>query len=344
MTELSNEAPRVLRDVDLAPLTTFAVKARAAHFARVESVEQLKNLLADERLAGLPRFVLGGGSNVLFTRDFEGLVIGIGIKGFELIDETEDLRRIRLGAGCEWSAVVDETLARGWPGLENLALVPGTVGGAVVQNIGAYGLEVAERIERVHCLDSRTLEPVDFTVDACDYGYRTSLFKSPEASHLIVTGVDLVLPKAFEPRVSYKELAAVFSDKAPETALEVADAVKEIRRRKLPDPNVLPNAGSFFKNPVVTRVKLRHLLQDTPQLVSYPLAGGRAKLAAAWLIEAVGMKGRREGEAGVYDRQALVIVNYGGATGAQIKALADQVAHKVWMRFGVRLEPEPVII
>ena len=335
--------PSLMHDVDLAPFTTFAVPAKAADFVEVKSLEELKAVLASAG-AEKPRFILGGGSNVLFTKDFAGLVIRMKIEGLEVVAEDETSRTIRAGAGCDWSALVDETLARGWPGLENLALVPGTVGGAAVQNIGAYGLEAAERIVSVECLDARTLETVEMPVDECDYGYRSSVFKRPEAAHLIVTAVTMTLPKAFEPRIEYKELAAYFAGAVPQTATEVAEAVKAIRRRKLPDPKVLPNAGSFFKNPVVTRTKERHLLEDMPTLVSYSLAGGRAKLAAGWLIEAVGMKGERRGNAGVYERQALVLVNHGGATGAEIKALADEVADKVWRRFGVKLEPEPVIL
>ena len=343
MPDIELEALGVVRDAELAPLTTFAVPARAAYLARVESVEALRRVLSSP-LAQLPRLVLGGGSNLLLTRDFDGLVIRMEIKGIELAADDEQGRTLVIGAGCGWSETVDELLSRGWGGLENLALVPGTVGGAAVQNIGAYGLEAAERIVSVDCINARTLEERTFDVSECDYGYRTSIFKNPEYADWIVTRVALRLPRAFEPRTGYKELAALFAGAAPESPLQVAEAVKALRRRKLPDPKVLPNAGSFFKNPVVSRVKQRHLLEDMPQLVSYPLAGGRAKLAAGWLIEAVGMKGARMGRAGVYERQALVLVNLGGATGAEIKALADEVARKVWLRFGVKLEPEPVIV
>ena len=344
MTDTELKALGVVRNADLKPLTTFAVPAKAKFYVEVKSLDALRRVLSHPELSREPRLVLGGGSNILFTKDFDGLVIGMRIDFLEEIGQTEHSRTIRVGAGRSWSQTVDETLERGWPGLENLALVPGTVGGAAVQNIGAYGLEAAERITKVECLDARTLEPCVLDVDECDYGYRSSIFKSEQCADLIVVSVVLELPKVFEPRIAYKELAAVFADAKPQTPMEVAQAVKSIRRKKLPDPAELPNAGSFFKNPVVTRIQQRHLLEDMPQLVSYPLAGGRAKLAAGWLIEAVGMKGKRAGDAAVYDRQALVLVNYGNATGEQIKALADEVAGKVRLRFGVKLEPEPVII
>lgn len=344
MIDTELKALGVVRDADLKPLTTFAVPAKAKFYAEVKSLDELRRLLSHPELSCEQRLVLGGGSNILFTKDFEGLVIGMRIDFLEELGETEQSRTIRVGAGRSWSQLVDELIERGWSGLENLALVPGTVGGAAVQNIGAYGLEAAERIVKVECLDARTLEPRVFDVSECDYGYRSSIFKSDQYADLIVLSVVFELPKTFEPRIAYKELAAFFDGKMPQTPAEVAEAVKSIRRKKLPDPAVIPNAGSFFKNPVVTRIKQRHLLEDMPQLVSYPLAGGRAKLAAGWLIEAVGMKGRRVGDAAVYERQALVLVNYGNATGEQIMALAAEVASKVRLRFGVKLEPEPVII
>ena len=181
------------------------------------------------------------------------------------------------------------------------------------------------------------------SAEDCDYGYRASRFKTTE-KNLIVTSVLFALSKTFNPVYGYKELEAIFGDRRPESAKELEEAVRAVRARKLPDPKVLPNAGSFFKNPVVTRTKMLHLLEETPSLVSYPLGGARAKIAAGWLIEACGLKGKRMGQAGVYERQALILVNYGGAPGAEIKALAEEVARNVKYRFGVELEPEPVIL
>lgn len=330
-------------DVDLSPLTTFGVHAVARFFARAQDDETLVSLYEAARRDNVPVLVLGGGSNILFTRDFDGLVVSIASRGVEVVDENDDYRFVRVAAGEDWSAFVDDCLQKGWCGLENLSLVPGTVGGAAVQNIGAYGVEFAERVSEVECLDSVTLQKVRLTAQECDYGYRTSVFKT-DKRHLVVTAVTLALPKVFRPVVGYKEMQAYFADRTPADARELAEAVKAIRRRKLPDPKEIGSAGSFFKNPVVSRIKMVSLLEETPQIVTYPMAGGRAKLAAGWLIEAVGMKGKRVGDAAVYERQALVLVNYGSATGAQIKALADEVVFKVKRRFGVELEPEPVII
>ena len=343
MLENSLEAFGVLENVDLTCMNTFGVKAVAKYFVEIDNSDRIKALMHWAKDRHIKTFVLGGGSNILFTQEFDGLVIRMVADGMTVVDENDDFVFLRVDAGRSWTQTVDDCLARGWYGVENLALVPGTVGGAAVQNIGAYGMEVAEVIREVTCFDPETESEVTLAVDECDYGYRTSIFKTAK-KHLIVTSVLLALPKTFVPVVGYKELAAVFKGQMPVSAIEVADAVKAIRRKKLPDPAVIGNAGSFFKNPVVSRIKMVSLLEETPQIVSYPLAGGRAKLAAGWLIDAVGLKGKRVGDAGVYEHQALVLVNYGNATGAEIKALADEVAFIVKRRFGVVLEPEPVII
>ena len=344
MTHTNSLRLDVRENVELAPYTTFGVHAVARFFVEPKTTEELTAVLRDERFLGLPRLILGGGSNILFTRDFDGIVIRPRMDALELIDENDEYRFVRIGAGADWTRTVAETLERGWNGLENLSLIPGTVGGAAVQNIGAYGLEIAERIVEVECLNPETLQILTLGVDECDYGYRTSTFKHEPNNALIVLSVTLSLPKRFEPIFSYKELAHYFGEQVPTQATEVAQAVIALRRKKLPDPAELGSAGSFFKNPVVSRVKVRHLLEDEPRLVTYQLGGGRAKLAAGWLIDAVGMKGKRRGDAGVYERQALVLVNHGQASGAEIKALADEVAAAVKRRFGVELEPEPVII
>ncbi len=343
MLEKKFKALGVLENVDLSDFTTLHVKALARYFVEVSDLDSLKAVLAVAKMHEVPFFILGGGSNVLFTQDFDGLVVRVAMKDFTVLQEDADTVLVRVGAGNVWTEMVDEVLSRGWCGVENLALVPGSVGGAVVQNIGAYGMEAAEVVLKVECLNPETADIEILDVQECDYGYRTSVFKTSRKD-LVVLGAVLQLRKTFEPVAGYKELAAYFKDKAPETALDVAEAVKAIRRKKLPDPDKLGNVGSFFKNPVVSRIKMVNLLEDTPQIVSYPLAGGRAKLAAGWLIEAVGMKGKRVGDAAVYENQALVLVNYGHATGKEIKALADEVAFVVKRRFGVELEPEPVII
>lgn len=344
MTQTATTSCAVRENVDLAPLTTFRVPARARFFAAPETVEELTELLTSAPYKDEAPLVLGGGSNILFTQDWSGLVVHPAMRFFELADENDNYRFVRLGAGLPWSELVDQCVARDWPGLENLSLIPGTVGGAAVQNIGAYGMEIAEVISSVEVWDPQEQKVRTLSAEDCDFGYRSSFFKKPEGQKLVVVAVTLALPKAFTPRVAYKELEAWFGDKVPANCAEVADAVKAIRRKKLPDPAVLPNVGSFFKNPVVSRVKMLHLLEDDARLVAYPLAGGRAKLAAGWLIDAAGMKGKREGDAGVFERHSLVLVNYGHATGKEILALSQEVSEAVWRRYGVRLEPEPVII
>lgn len=333
----------VVQNISLEPFNTFAVPAQARFYAEVSTPEDIRSVLADHRYGSLPRFVLGGGSNTLFTKDFDGLVLRMTGGLIDLVDENDGFYFVRVGAGVVWDDFVRLALEKNWYGLENLAAIPGTVGGAAVQNIGAYGVEVAERIVEVECFDPDRRAIRVLSAEDCDYGYRTSLFKTEE-KNLIVTSVLFALPKVFEPVCSYKELEAHFAGKSPESARELEEAVRAVRARKLPDPKVLPNAGSFFKNPIVTRTKMLALLEETPSLVSYPLGGARTKLAAGWLIEACGLKGERMGAAGVYENQALVLVNHGGATGAEIKALADEVTKRVKYRFDVQLETEPVII
>ena len=333
----------VEQNVSLESYNTFAVKANARFFAAVSTPEDIRSVLSDPRYGSLPRFVLGSGSNTLFTKDFDGLVLHMTGGAVELADENDGFYFVRVGAGVLWDDFVRHAVDHAWYGLENLAGIPGTVGGAAVQNIGAYGVEVAERIVEVECFDPQRRTLRVLSPENCDYGYRTSLFKTTETD-LIVTSVLFALPKTFEPVYGYKELEAMFSEQAPATARELESAVRQVRARKLPDPKTLPNAGSFFKNPIVTRTKMLRLLEETPSLVSYPLGGARTKLAAGWLIEACGFKGKRVGDAGVYERQALILVNHGTATGEQIKALADEVARSVKYRFGVELEPEPVIL
>lgn len=335
--------PVVEQNVSLESCNTFAVKANARFYAKVQTPEDVRSVLADPRYGSLPRFVLGGGSNILFTRDFDGLVLHVTGGTIEVTDENDSFYFVKVSAGVVWDDLVVHALKHNWYGLENLAAIPGTVGGAAVQNIGAYGVEAAERIVEVECFDPDRRVMRVLSAEDCDYGYRTSIFKTTE-KNLIVTAVLFALPKVFEPVCGYKELEAIFGDRKPETAKELSEAVRAVRARKLPDPKVLPNAGSFFKNPVVTRTKMLRLLEEAPSIVSYPLGGARTKLAAGWLIEACGLKGKRLGPAGVYERQALILVNHGGATGAQIKALADEVARTVKYRFGVELEPEPVIV
>ena len=333
----------VKENVALKDKNTFHVAATTRWYGEFSSADDLKAFYDDPRFRALPKFVLGGGSNLLITQDFDGLMLKSVDTSVSVADENDAYTFVKIGAGADWTATVASLVDKGFNGLENLMSVPGTVGGAAVQNIGAYGLEIAERISEVECFDPAAGDVRVLSADDCDYGYRTSIFKT-EKTDWVVLSVTLALPKVFEPRVAYKELAAVFGDKVPASAKEVASAVKAVRAKKLPDPAKIGNAGSFFKNPVVTKVKMVHLLEDDPTLVTYPLAGGRAKLSAGRLIDAVGLKGKREGDAGVSEKHSLVLVNYGNATGKDILAMAEKVKAAVKRRYGVTLEPEPVIL
>lgn len=333
----------VKENVALKDKNTFHVAATTRWYGEFSSADDLKAFYDDPRFRALPKFILGGGSNLLITQDFDGLMLKSVDTSVSVVDENDAYTFVKIGAGADWTATVASLVDKGFNGIENLMSVPGTVGGAAVQNIGAYGLEIAERISEIECFDPAAGDVRVLSADDCDYGYRTSIFKT-EKTDWVVLSVTLALPKVFEPRVAYKELAAVFGDKVPASAKEVASAVKAVRAKKLPDPAKIGNAGSFFKNPVVTKVKMVHLLEDDPTLVTYPLAGGRAKLSAGRLIDAVGLKGKREGDAGVSEKHSLVLVNYGNATGKDILAMAEKVKAAVKRRYGVTLEPEPVIL
>jgi len=337
--------PVIESDVSLQPYNTFGVAARAAHFVRIRSAAELAELLADARWRSAPRLVLGGGSNVLITRDFDGLVMLMAIPGIDVLGEDGEVARVRVGAGEDWHRTVERLLAQGLPGLENLALIPGSAGAAPIQNIGAYGVELAERFESAEVWDTATGEHATLAAEACRFGYRDSVFKH-EPGRYIVLAITLALPRAWRPVAGYAELAAELRTRGIEQSQprDVFDAVVAIRRRKLPDPAVIGNAGSFFKNPIVPRAQRDALRDRYPSLVSYDIGGGRCKLAAGWLIETAGLKGAARGAAAVYEKQALVLVNRGGATGAEILALSQEVQQRVQRQFGVALEPEPAFI
>jgi UDP-N-acetylmuramate dehydrogenase len=337
---------QVLENVPLRPFNTFGVDARARYLVRLTSEDDLGAIEASPQLGGLKRLILGGGSNLLFTGDFDGLVIKVDLPGIHAVGATADEWLVEVGAGENWHAVVERLLLEDRPGLENLALIPGQAGAAPIQNIGAYGLELAERFAGLRAWDFERRAFVTMTLADCNFGYRDSVFKHDLAGRRLITALTLALPKRWEPIATYADVAAELrhggcTRPGPR---DIFDAVVAIRRRKLPDPNALGNAGSFFKNPVVSREKHAELIARYPSLVGYALPGGRFKLAAGWLIDAAGLKGATRGRAGVYEKQALVLVNRGGATGAEILALAREVQDKVAERFGVALEPEPVIV
>jgi UDP-N-acetylmuramate dehydrogenase len=332
------------RDVPLRARNTLAVAANAAWLATVHGAEALSQVLALPQAQDGPVMVLGEGSNVLFAADFPGVVLQLAFDTVRIVGDDGDSARVRVDAGCRWDPLVDWTLQRGLCGLENLALIPGLAGAAPIQNIGAYGVEVGEFVTGVEAHDRKTGQDVRLSRSDCRFAYRDSVFKQ-DLDRWIVSALELQLPRNREPSVAYagvgEELRAMGVGAA--TTVAVAEAVRRLRRRKLPDPARIGNAGSFFKNPVVSAAQAAHLAAALPGLPVHP-AGGECKLSAAWLIEHCGWRGYREGDAGISAQHALVLVNHGNATGAQLLAVARRVAASVAERCGVRLEPEPRIV
>jgi len=340
------QTDRLQRNVALHRLNTFGLPACAARFAAIATPAQLTALMALPEWRSWPRFVLGGGSNLVLTGDFAGLILHVRIAGRQWVAEDAEAWFIRAGAGENWHDFVGWTLACGWPGLENLALIPGTVGAAPIQNIGAYGLEMAERFQQLEAVDLETGEIATFDRAACRFGYRDSVFKREATGRYLVTSVTFRLPKRWQPMTRYAELARELEARnLPQpTAPQIAEAVIAVRSRKLPDPARIGNAGSFFKNPVVDTATFANLAGRYPDLPRYSQPDGAVKLAAGWLIERCGWKGRSLGAVGVYERQALVLVNHGGARGEEVLRLAQAIQASVRAEFGVELEPEPVML
>lgn len=341
-------------NVPLQPYNTFGIVAKAHTLVRVRSVADAQAVAADAALAAQPKFVLGGGSNLVLTGDVKPLVLKVEVMGVRLVEETAKAWVVEAGAGENWHDVVAWTLANGYPGLENLALIPGTTGASPVQNIGAYGVELQDRFESLNAVDLSTGHSFTLNAAQCAFGYRDSVFKHTPtrpgdlglAGKALITHVRLRLPKPWKPVLGYADLEKKIAETGitQPIAQQIFDWVCAIRRAKLPDPQVVGNAGSFFKNPTVTPEQCADIIAREPRLVHYPMVDGNIKLAAGWLIDACGWKGKSVGQAAVYERQALVLVNRGGATGGEVMTLAGAIQTSVYERFGIRLEPEPVVI
>lgn len=389
----------VENNVALQPLNSFGIAARAQRLVRLRSEDDLRALMASPDWAppsaSSPVFVLGGGSNLVLTGDLRALVLKVEIGGRRLVQESDKGWLIEAGAGENWHGLVSWTLDQGWPGLENMALIPGSVGASPVQNIGAYGVELQDRFHSLDAVDLHTGQAFTLNAAQCGFGYRDSVFKHAPgqqgtlglAGRALITHVRFALPKRWVPEVGYLELArrveelassnfataadtaatatgtvlagavggcavgagAECGEPAPRvTPQQVFDWVCDIRRAKLPDPAVVGNAGSFFKNPTVTPEQCADIIGRDPKVVHYPLADGRTKLAAGWLIDACGWRGKSIGQAGVYSKQALVLVNLGTpqdpCTGGQVMTLAKAIQTSVYERFGLMLEIEPVVV
>lgn len=335
----------VLENYSLLKHNTFGIDVRCRRFAEYDSPEELRMFLDENK--DIPHFLhIGEGSNLLFLKDFEGTILRSNIRSIEMLEGDEDDHALlRVGAAVVWDELVDYTLRQGVYGLENLSLIPGTVGAAAVQNIGAYGAEVKDFITRVECMHLRTGERRSFTNEECQYGYRSSFFKSPENwEQWVVLYVTLRLSKTFTPHLEYKGLRTEIEKRSIPMDTLTADMMRnlviEVRRNKLPDPKVEGNAGSFFKNPVISRQQFESLLLTYPEMPHYDVDSEHVKVPAAWLIEQCGWKGKTLGRAGVHALQPLVLVNRGGATGADIQRLSDAIKQDVKQKFDIEINPE----
>lgn len=336
----------ILENVGLKPYTTFGIEATARQFVEIKNQEEAVQLVESGVLRDKLHLVIGGGSNILFTGDFDGLVIHVANRGIRMVESAPDSALVEAAAGEVWHDLVSWAIKQGLGGLENLSLVPGNVGAGPVQNIGAYGVELKDYFHSLRAIDLETGSEKVFTKDECRFGYRDSIFKRALKGKMLILAVTFRLSKTPVLRLDYgairQELEAM-NIKEPAVA-DVSEAICRIRRNKLPDPAVTGNAGSFFKNPVVSSGKAETLIAGYPGIPVYHQPDGSMKLAAGWLIETCGWKGYREGDAGVHPKQALVLVNYGNATGIDIITLAGKIQDSVLDKFGVKLEMEVNIV
>ena len=331
----------------LLPFNTFGIEAKAALFAEYSSEEALVEILDEyhRSYSHLPLLHIGGGSNLLFLSDFPGLVLHSRILGIQLLQPVDSSQLlIRVGAGVVWDDLVSACVSRGWYGFENLSFIPGEVGASAVQNIGAYGVEVKDFIQSVECMSLSTGEKRIFPVEECQYAYRNSVFKHELKGQYAITHVTYRLSQHFMPCLDYGGLRAAFESQGISETELTAQLLREtiigIRKSKLPDPQVLGNAGSFFVNPIVSTEQFQRVNSQYPTLPFYPVDESHVKVPAAWLIEQAGWKGRSLGPAAVHDRQALVLVNLGGAKGKDILRLCEAIRHSVIQKFGIDLHPE----
>lgn len=336
----------LLENISLKKRNTFGVEAKARYFASFTSYEDLKELIQSKHPAQGQHLTMGGGSNLLFTKDFDGWILHNDIKGIKIEQESGDEVLIKVGGGENWSDFVDFTVEKDWYGLENLSLIPGSVGAAPVQNIGAYGVEQKEAFVSLEACNLITGKICQFNKLECDFGYRHSIFKGDEKNKWMVLNVTYRLQKKGELHLDYTPLRKFFEEKPFNqiSVKAVSEAVKSIRRSKLPDPKVLGNGGSFFKNPVITKKEFLHLQKKHADIPFYELKDNKIKLAAGWLIEQSGWKGKRMGQAAVHDKQALVLINLGNASGLEILELSNAIVEDVLHKFGIRLEPEVLIL
>lgn len=333
---------KVIHNYSLKQLNTFRIESVSTHFVEINSIDELLELREKELFKNNKILILGGGSNILFTKNFDGLVIQPNIRGIEIIKEDSASIYLKIGAGEVWEELVEYAVQKCWGGIENLACIPGRVGAAPIQNIGAYGVELDSVFQTLTAVNLKNGEQKVFSQDECEFGYRTSIFKTRLRNEYFITDITLKLKRIPVLNLTYAALDDyLINNNIPDPAMkDVFNAVLNIRKTKLPDPNKMGNAGSFFKNPLISKDDFDNLKKAFPQIKSYQQKDGSFKLAAAWLIENCGWKGKRIGEVGVHEKQALVIVNYGAGDGRQIQLLAEQIMKSVNEKFHIKLKPE----
>ncbi|MFN8428730.1 MAG: UDP-N-acetylmuramate dehydrogenase [Spirosomataceae bacterium] len=332
----------IKENISLKPYNTFGIDAKARFFISIDSVEKLKTVLSLEQFKSAKKLFIGGGSNLLLLNDFDGLVIKIEISGIDKVTETENGVILKAGAGVIWHDFVMYCVDNRFYGVENLSLIPGTVGAAPMQNIGAYGVEIKDVFESLEALNTSTLEVESFNLEKCRFGYRESIFKHEAKDKYVILNVSFNLQKNGNLNLEYGAIKDTLSQMqiSNPTLKEVSEAVISIRKSKLPDPAEIGNSGSFFKNPEIPKTQFEKLKEKYPNAPSYPVNENLVKVPAGWLIEQAGWKGHREGNVGVHTKQALVLVNYGGGTGIEIKALAEKIQKSVFEKYGIEINPE----
>lgn len=336
----------ILENYSLKELNSFSISAKSRYFAVLDSIEAIQEFLNVEQYKGLPRLILGGGSNILLSGDYDGITLKVDVMGRELIQEDENYYYVKAGAGENWHHFVLHCIDNGYAGIENLSLIPGNLGAAPMQNIGAYGVELKDVFHKLEAVSVENSEQVTFHNSDCKFGYRNSIFKSEAKDQYIITSVTLRLAKESVYNTSYGALQEELDEMSPGTlsAKAISEAVCNIRNRKLPNPAEIHNAGSFFKNPIIPNEQFNQLQELYPEVVSFKNSEVDVKLAAAWLIDSCDWKGKRVGDAGVHENHALVLVNHGNANGSDILKLSLEITDSVKAKFGVELEREVNLI
>ena len=330
----------IQQNLSLKSYNTFGIDVNTRYFAEYSSIGELKEILGSEIINAKPWLHIGGGSNLLFLKDFEGIILHSQLKSIEKISETNEIVLLKVGAGMVWDDFVAYCVSNNYYGVENLSLIPGEVGASAVQNIGAYGMEVKDVIETVDTIHTETLNERIFTNEECRYGYRKSIFKEELRGKYIITNVTFRLKKQPDYQLDYQHLREAVLQRGEINLANIRSTVISIRESKLPDPSITGNAGSFFMNPVIPKEKYEELQLSHPTMPHYPASETEVKVPAGWLIEQCGWKGRSVGNVGVHSRQALVIINLGGATGPEVAGLAAQIRENVYQRFGIDITPE----